>query len=93
MNNTGMEYTVFSAPSGMVGGMFQIGAQQAGMPPCWLPYFVVPDTDAGAEQAVSLGGEVMYGPLDIPGIGRFALVRDVQGAMFYLATFLPPQQG
>lgn len=93
MNNTGIEYTVFSAPGGMVGGMFQIGPQQEGMPPCWLPYFVVEDTDSAAEKARPLGAEVMYGPLDIPGIGRFALLRDVQGAMFYLATFLPRQQG
>jgi len=92
MNNTGTEYTVFGGPSGMIGGMYQTGEHNAGMPPCWLPYFVVEDTDAGAEKAKPLGAEVMYGPLDIPGIGRFALLRDVQGAMFYLATFLPPQQ-
>ncbi|HET7462219.1 MAG TPA: VOC family protein [Longimicrobium sp.] len=89
----GMDYTVFSGSTGMIGGMYQIGPQQAGMPPCWMPYFVVENTDAAADKAKTLGAEVMHGPMDIPGIGRFALLRDVQGAMFYLATFLPPQQG
>jgi predicted enzyme related to lactoylglutathione lyase len=93
MNNTGMDYTVFSGPAGMLGGMYQIGEHNAGMPPCWLPYFVAENTDQAAEKAKPLGAEVMYGPMDVPGVGRFALLRDVQGAMFYLATFLPPQQG
>ncbi|HET7228717.1 MAG TPA: VOC family protein [Longimicrobium sp.] len=90
--NMGIEYTVFSGPAGMVGGMYPIGEQMEGMPPSWLPYFVAGDTDAACEKAKGLGGEVMHGPLDVPTVGRIALLRDSQGAMFYLATFLPPQQ-
>ena len=30
--------------------------------------------------------------MDIPGIGRFAVVADPQGAMFSVIKFLPPQK-
>ena len=87
--NMGMEYTVFNGPTGMVGGMYGITGQMQGMPPCWLPYFVVEDTDAAAEKARSLGATVMVGPDDIPTVGRFAMIKDPQGAMFYVIKFLP----
>jgi uncharacterized protein len=86
----GMEYTVFHGETGMPGGMYQITEEMQGMPPCWLPYFAVDDADAAAGKARSLGATVMVGPADIPSVGRFALVRDPQGAMFYVIRFLPP---
>ncbi|HSU12775.1 VOC family protein [Longimicrobium sp.] len=84
------EYTVFSGPSGMVGGMYALRPEMAGMPPCWLPYFVVSDTDAAAEKARSLGATIHMEPDDIPTIGRFALLQDPQGAMFYIIRFEMP---
>jgi len=88
-NMGGMDYTVFDGSTGMVGGMYGITEQMQGMPPCWLPYFVVEDADAAAEKARSLGATVMVGPDDIPTVGRFAMIRDPQGAMFYIIKFLP----
>lgn len=46
----------------------------------WLPYVAVPDVDAFARQAQSLGGHVLYGPHDAPGVGRYAIVVDPVGA-------------
>jgi predicted enzyme related to lactoylglutathione lyase len=46
----------------------------------WLPYVVVADADACAAKAVKLGGQVVHGPADIPGIGRFAVMIDPQNA-------------
>jgi len=86
----GFDYTTFSGPAGMVGGMYALTPQMAGMPPCWLPYFVVADADAAAEKARSLGATIQVGPDDIPGIGRFAMVQDPQGAMFYVIRFVMP---
>jgi predicted enzyme related to lactoylglutathione lyase len=88
--NMGMEYTTFTGTTGMVGGMYAITPQMQGMHPCWLPYFVTTDTDAAAEKARSLGATVMAGPQDIPGIGRFAMIQDPQGAMFYVIRFDMP---
>jgi hypothetical protein len=91
----GIEYTVFSGATGMVGGMYGITAQMEGMPPCWMPYFIVDGTDAAAEKVASLGGTVLHGPLDVPGVGRMALIRDPQGAMFNIITYAPraPESG
>jgi predicted enzyme related to lactoylglutathione lyase len=58
----------------------------------WLPYVVVDDCDASAAQAASLGGTVMFGPADIPDIGRFAILQDPAGGA--LAIMKPaPRQG
>lgn len=53
----------------------------------WLPYVLVTDVDATTAKAATLHADVRMPPTDIPGIGRFAMVRDPQGASF--ALFLP----
>jgi predicted enzyme related to lactoylglutathione lyase len=54
----------------------------AGMPSFWMPYFQVEDCDASVEKARQLGGEIVVPARDIPNTGRFAVVKDPQGAMF-----------
>ena len=49
----------------------------------WLPYFTVDDTDATAEKADHLGGNLLVQPMDGPQ-GRIAVVQDAQGAAFAL---------
>lgn len=56
-------------------------------PSIWIPYVHVADVDATAAKAKALGAEVTTAPEDIPGIGRYAMLRDAQGARF--AVFLP----
>jgi predicted enzyme related to lactoylglutathione lyase len=43
--------------------------------------------DATARQAVELGGSLMLPPRDIPGVGRFCLIQDPQGALLYAITY------
>jgi predicted enzyme related to lactoylglutathione lyase len=88
--NMGMEYTVFNGDTGPLAGAYALTPEMEGMPVCWLPYFAVEDPDTMAEKAISLGATVLKGPEDIPGIGRFAMIRDPQGAMFYIMRFDPP---
>jgi len=45
----------------------------------WLSYVSVADVDDAVALFESNGGELHYGPLDIPGRGRAALVTDAQG--------------
>ena len=59
-----------------------ITPQMGDMPPAWTPYFMVTDVDASASKAKELGGQVYMGPMDIPNVGRFAVVTDPQGAAF-----------
>jgi uncharacterized protein len=45
-----------------------------GMPPHWLPYVAVDDTDATIARARELGATIPWGPEDIPGVGRFGVI-------------------
>ncbi|MHC4972964.1 MAG: VOC family protein [Planctomycetota bacterium] len=51
-------------------------------PPQWIPYVVVNDVDADAEKVTQLGGKVLCPPMDLPGIGRFAVASDPTGGTF-----------
>lgn len=50
----------------------------------WLPYASVPDVDAAAARAVSMGGRVAVEPRDVA-LGRVAAIVDPQGAVIGLA--------
>ena len=51
------------------------------LPAYWTVYFAVADADAAAARAAALGGSILVPPRDIP-TGRFAALRDPQGALF-----------
>jgi predicted enzyme related to lactoylglutathione lyase len=83
----GRSYTLFQRPGASKeesdkGGMLKIGPEMGPVPPHWLAYFDVVNCDASAKKASELGGKVHVGPMDIPNIGRFAIVLDPQGAAF-----------
>lgn len=80
------DYTVVSAGSVSVGGIMPIPeqAKARGAPPCWQGYVGVNDVDACARLIAERGGSVIEGPQDIPGVGRFALVADLHGAVFII---------
>jgi len=87
----GMDYTLFTAGGVDVGGLFALSKEvlAAGARPAWVGYVAVDDVDAAAAQVRAAGGAVHRGPDDIPGVGRFAMVADPQGAAF--ALFKPAQ--
>jgi predicted enzyme related to lactoylglutathione lyase len=58
------------------------------LPPHWMVYFAVDDTDAAAARAVELGGTVSVPPTDIEP-GRFAVLGDPQGAVFSIIAMRP----
>lgn len=84
-------YEMWTAPNGPIGGVVALQANQLeqGVPPHWLPYVCVRSVDESAKQAEGLGARVMFGPEDIPTVGRFAVIADPQGAMFALFTPAP----
>jgi uncharacterized protein len=65
-------------------GIFRLTDEmrKQGVPPNWMPYVESDDVDATARKAKSLGGTIVVPPDDIPGTGRFAVLRDPQGATF-----------
>jgi hypothetical protein len=64
-----------------IGGMLEIEPKKHGDRVAqWLSYISVADVDDAVALYEKHGGELHYGPLDIPGRGRAALVTDAQGA-------------
>ncbi len=83
------EYTVIEvAEKTPIGGMMSLPPEAAGMPPAWGSYVTVDDVDAVAAHAVQLGGEILMGPMDIPKVGRFCVIRDPQGAVISAITYV-----
>lgn len=79
-------YTIFSVGPTMVGGLMPIPdeARKVGARPVWMGYVGVDDVDAYAAKVKAAGGAIHRASEDIPGIGRFAVVADPQGAAFIL---------
>ncbi|MES2047398.1 MAG: VOC family protein [Pseudomonadota bacterium] len=74
-------YTEWHQNGVPIGGMMNL-PPEANSPAHWLVYFAVEDCDATAEKAQSLGAQCCVAPTDIPGVGRFAVLADPQGAFF-----------
>ena len=53
-----------------------------GPDPHWIAYIGVADVDGAAKRARELGGQILLPPVNIPGFGRAAVLRDPQGAAF-----------
>jgi predicted enzyme related to lactoylglutathione lyase len=81
-----MDYTLFSAGGTMIGGLMPIpdDLRNAGASPCWTGYVAVADVDDSTAKAQQAGGVIHRPPTDIPGVGRFAVVADPQGATIIL---------
>lgn len=83
-----MDYTVVKAGDEEVGGIMTMPPQvPRGTPPHWGMYVTVKDVDALAKKVPQLGGQVFVQPTDIPGVGRFCVVQDPQGAVLSLITY------
>jgi predicted enzyme related to lactoylglutathione lyase len=80
----GEGYVVLNAPDTSVAGIMAISGDAAGMPPMWLGYIYTDDVDAATAGVQQAGGSVHRPPTDIPGVGRFSVVADPQGAVFML---------
>jgi predicted enzyme related to lactoylglutathione lyase len=77
-------YTEFQVGGESIAGATEMNPMvPAEVPSYWLVYFNVADVDKAFDKALKAGAEEMLGPMDFPG-GRFAIVRDPQGATFGL---------
>ena len=80
----GDDYVTWQLDGKSVGGcmdLTSVGVPDE-VPANWLSYFAVKSVDETAERVKELGGTVTRPPSDIPGMGRFAVVADPQGAVF-----------
>ena len=82
----GQSYTLFSAGSTPVTGLMPIPehSRKDGVGPAWMGYVGVDDIDVAVGRVRRAGGTIHKGPGTIPGVGRFAVAGDPQGAGFML---------
>ncbi len=77
-----MTYTSFMNGDQPAGGMYTPTPEMGEIPPHWLVYFAVDDVDAKLTKAGELGSTTIVPAMDIPDVGRFAVIQDPQGAVF-----------
>ena len=86
------EYREIEGSDGGVGGILQLTPEMAagGARPAWIGYLLVDDVDKMVASIEHGGGRNIMPIRDLPGVGRFAMVEDPQGAPFYLMKPTPP---
>ncbi len=79
----GAAYTLFKCGETTVAGMMQTPPGSPA-PPFWNSYASVPDVDASLAAAQAGGGNVILPGTSMPGVGRFAIFADPNGAVMGL---------
>ena len=85
-------YDMWTVDGKPMGGVMPLPeeAKSAGAPPHWIAYIAVPDCDATVAKANELGGKTLMPAMDMPEVGRFAVLSDPSGAVF--AAFTPANE-
>jgi uncharacterized protein len=78
------KYHMFNRPHGMIGGMMNKPPEMAHVPPNWQIYFRVPDINAAVQRINANGGQILNGPMEVPGGDWIVNAMDPQGAAFSL---------
>lgn len=79
-------YPMLIANGMPVAGVMQTAGnpEMENVPPHWAVYLAVEDVDARLAKCTELGATVMVPPMDVPTVGRMALLQDPQGATFWI---------
>ena len=86
----GGEYVEFRLGGQSAAGMMAIKEEWGEMPASWSIYFAVSDLEASLEKAKGLGAKQITPSMAVEGVGRFAFIRDPQGA--YLSIMQMAQE-
>lgn len=76
----GAKYYLIYAGEKQVAGIWPSDPKQK-MPTFWGQYVSVDNVDETASAAKANGGKVFKDPMDIPNVGRFAIIQDPQGGV------------
>jgi predicted enzyme related to lactoylglutathione lyase len=80
MGEAGM-YLMYGRNGIMLGGMFNQTPDMQG-PPAWLHYVLVDDVNRAVKAVTTNAGQVVAGPMEVPGGNLIAQCIDPQGAKF-----------
>jgi predicted enzyme related to lactoylglutathione lyase len=75
-------YKIFKAGDTQIGGVMEL--QDASMPSQWIPYVHTNDVDGTVAEAKGLGATAFFEGMDVPSVGRIAVLGDPQGGVFGL---------
>lgn len=71
-----------------VGGIMGPPPGAGAMPAAWGCYFTVDNVDEAIAKCSALGGKTIMPPMDVPRVGRMAVLQDPQGAVFSIITYV-----
>ncbi len=80
-------YQVIKVGNEPVGGIMQLPAGADAPPPHWGCYITVDNVDEVVGECLALGGQRVFGPHEVPDVGRLAVLRDPQGAFFNVMEY------
>lgn len=85
MNMGQGDYTMLTMNGmGVAGVMDTNTLEHPNVPPHWAAYLSVDDVDARLAKCKEMGATVLVEPMDIPKVGRMALIQDPQGSVLWL---------
>jgi uncharacterized protein len=77
-------YTVFSRSGAVQVAGLMNRPQGMNVPPFWSMYVAVPKLEDAVSHIKRLGGSEMSGVIEVPTVGRMQMLKDPQGAAFYI---------
>jgi predicted enzyme related to lactoylglutathione lyase len=87
MDMGGGTYRVLKVGETGIGGIMAPPPNAPAMPALWGCYVTVDNVDQTLEKCLSLGGRVMVPPMDVPNVGRMAVIQDPQGAVINVMAY------
>lgn len=89
----GYEYTVAKTPEAAVVGVSPVHVGPLNTTQAyWLSTIEVDDIDFAVAKAAELGAAIIQQPKDVPNIGRFAVMRDPNGAAIAMLQGATPEE-
>jgi hypothetical protein len=87
-------YTIFKRSNNEDMGVAGLMKRPEGMnmPPFWSMYVAVPKLEDAVAQIKRLGGSELSPVIDVPTVGRMQMLKDPQGAAFYIIQPAPREE-
>jgi hypothetical protein len=87
MDTGGGAYRVVKAGDTSVGGIMGTPPGAPPTPPNWGCYVTVSNVEAVLARCTELGGKTLVPAMDVPGVGRMAVLQDPQGAVLSVMAY------
>lgn len=85
-------YTLFKRTGDVQVAGLMPRPQEMHMPPFWAMYVAVPKLEDAVAHIKRLGGSELSEVIDVPTIGRLQMLKDPQGAAFYIIQPAPREE-